>query len=27
MNLDMVWVEHLASLSEEERLKITESQA
>ena len=23
MNLDMVWVEHLASLSEEERLKIT----
>jgi catalase len=25
MNLDMVWVEHLASLSEEERLKITES--
>jgi hypothetical protein len=27
MNLDIVWVEHLASLSEEERLKITESQS
>ena len=25
MNLDMAWVEHLASLSEEERLKITAS--
>ena len=25
MNLDIVWVEHLASLSEEDRLKITES--
>ena len=25
MNLDIVWVEHLASLSEEERLRITAS--